>query len=278
VILLLIIWFKISWLVKFYILWHDNCFNLNAANHKYGNKMKLSNILSTSVALTALTLTANSFAAPTYSGLQSIFNDTTEVRSTPAPDALNSDNFVDVTTGFTTTDGGAAAYNVLGYDIASTDTFGIFSMATGLGYSLIGAGSGTASGNSFGISTAGDMEYLSATGPSSVAGFGQQFGFFFTDFSTSTTAWTSNDGDVLGYSLYDIDVDYASWIFGTVGLFTAEDDDWILAFNTTSTDGGYTDAVVLIEDVSLIPEPSIIALLGLGLVGMGVARRKIKAA
>jgi hypothetical protein len=278
VILLLIILFKINWLVKFYILWHDNCFILSAANHKYGNKMKLSNILSTSVALTALTLTANSFAAPTYSGLQPIFNVTTDVRSTLVPDALNSDNFVDVTTGFTTTDGGAAAYNVLGYDIASTDTFGIFSMATGLGYSLIGAGSGTASGNSFGISTAGDMDYYGASGFTLVAGFGQQFGFFFMDASASKTAWTDIDGDVLGYSLYDIDVDYGSWMTGAPGVFTAEDDDWILAFNTTSTDGGYTDAVVLIEDVSLIPEPSIIALLGLGLVGMGVARRKIKAA
>jgi hypothetical protein len=278
VILLLIILFKINWLVKFYILWHDNCFNLSAANHKYGNKMKLSNILSTSVALTALTLTANSFAAPTYSGLQSIFNDTTDVRSTLAIDALNSDNFVDVTPGFTTTDGGAAAYNVYGYDIDSTDTFGIFSMTSGFGYSLIGAGSGALSGNTFDISTAGDMDYFSASGFTTVAGFGQQFGFFFMDASTSTTAWTSNAGEVLGYSLYDIDVDYGSWISGAVGVFTAEDDDWILAFNTTSTDGGYTDAVVLIEDVSLIPEPSIIALLGLGLVGMGVARRKIKAA
>jgi hypothetical protein len=274
VILLLIILFKINWLVKYYILWHDNCSNLSTANHKYGNKMKLSNILSASVALTALTLTANSFAAPTYSGLQSIFNDTTDVRSTLAIDALNSDNFVDVTPGFTTTDGGATAYNVFGYEIASADIFGIFSMATGLGYRLIGAGSGSTSGNTFEISAAGDMDYWSTLGATTVAGFGQQFGFFFMDDSASTTAWTNNDGDVLGYSLYDIDVDYRSWMSGSESLFTAEDDDWILAFNTTSTDGGYTDAVVLIEDISLIPEPSIIALFGLGLVGIGFARRR----
>jgi hypothetical protein len=263
----------------FFILWHDNCINLSILNYKYGNKMRFSNILSTSVALAALTFTANSFAVPTYTGLQSIFDATTELRSTTAIDSLDSENYIDVTTGFTISDGGGTAYNVTGYEIDAADTFGVFSMASGIGYSLIGAGSSFLSGSTFEISTAGDMAYFSATGALSVAGFGQQFGFFFTDDSASTTAWTSNDGEVLGYTLYDIDVDYGTLFFGYAAVINAEEDDWILAFNTTSTDGGYTDAVVLVEDVSSIPEPSILALLGLGLVGIGVvARRKKKAA
>jgi hypothetical protein len=240
--------------------------------------MKILNILSTSVALTALAITTNSFAMPTYPGLQSIFDATTEVRSTEVSDALDAENYVDITLGFTKSEGAGSAYNVVGYEIDAADTFGIFSMASGIGYSLIGAGSGAISGNTFEISTAGDMSYWGTTAPLSVAGFGQQFGFFFTDDSTSTTAWTSNAGEVLGYSLYDIDVDYGTLFFGSTSLFKAEKDDWILAFNTTTTDGGYTDAVVLVEDVRLVPEPSIIALMGLGIVGIGIAtRRKRKA-
>jgi hypothetical protein len=61
----------------------------------------------------------------------------------------------------------------------------------------------------------------------------------------------------------DIDVDYGTLFFGSAAVINAEEDDWILAFNTTATDVGYTDAVVLVEDVSSFPEPSIIALLWL---------------
>jgi hypothetical protein len=255
-------------------------------NIKHGNKMKLSNILSASVALSALAFTASSFAAPTYSGLQNIFDATTEVQSTLADDSLDSENHVDVTLGFTASDGGSGnAYNIFGYGIDVNDTFGIFSMNSGDEYSLIGAGSGVFSGNYFTITAGGTMNYYGATGPLSVAGFGQQFGFFFTDDSKSKTAYTSIAGDVLGYTLSDIDVEVKSWATPTIDISgpadsfsSAGEDDWILAFNTT-TDGGYTDAVVLVKDVSLIPEPSIIALMGLGLVGMGVAaRRKQKAA
>jgi hypothetical protein len=238
-------------------------------NIKHGNKMKLSNILSASVALSALAFTASSFAALTYSGLQTIFDATTEVHSTVAVDSLDSENHVDVTLGFT-----------------ASDTFGIVSMKSSIEYSLIGAGSGFFSGNYFTITADGTMHYYDANGPSQVAGFGQQFGFFFTDSSEGTTAYTSNAGEVLGYTLSDIDVEVKSWatpisfISGDSDSFkNAGEDDWILAFNTTTTDGGYTDAVVLVKDVSLIPEPSIIALMGLGLVGIGVAaRRKQKAA
>jgi hypothetical protein len=251
-------------------------------NIKHGNKMKLSNILSASVALSALAFTASSFAALTYSGLQTIFDATTEVQSTFAVDSLNSENHVDVTLGFTTSDGGSSnAYNIFGYGIDVDDTFGIFSMNSGNEYSLIGAGSnGFLSGNSFEITTGGEMSYYDMSGISSVAGFGQQFGFFFTDSSTGTTAYTSNAGEVLGYTLSDIDVQVKSVMGGLSTTFNnAGEDDWILAFNTTTTDGGYTDALVLVKDVSLIPEPSIIALMGLGLVGLGVAaRRKQKAA
>jgi hypothetical protein len=254
-------------------------------NFKHGNKMKLSNILSASVALIALAFTTSSFATLTYSGLQTIFDATTEVNSTLAVDSLDSENHIDVTHGFTTWNGGSSnAYNIFGYAIDVDDTFGIVSMKSSIEYSLMGAGSGFFSGNYFTINAGGKMSYMSANGHSEVEGFGQQFGFFFTDSSVGTTAYTSNAGEVLGYTLSDIDVEVKTWTTpasvtsGTADSFSnAGKNDMILAFNTTTTQGGYTDAVVLVKDVSLVPEPTIIALLGLGLVGVAT-RRKQKAA
>ena len=246
--------------------------------------MKLSNILSASVALIALAFTASSFATLTYSGLQTIFDATTVVNSTIgtlAVEPLDSENHVDLTLGFTTFSGGSSnAYNIFGYAIDVDDTFGIVSMKSSIEYSLIGADSGLFSGNYFTINAGGKMSYWGANGPSEVEGFGQQFGFFFTDSSAGTTAYTSNAGEVLGYTLSDIDVQVMTVMFGNLTTFSdAGENDMILAFNTTTTQGGYTDAVVLVQNVRLIPEPSIIALMGLGLVGMGVAaRRKQKAA
>jgi hypothetical protein len=249
--------------------------------------MKLSNILSASVALIALAFTASSFASLTFSGLQTIFDATTEVNSTLAVDSLDSENHIDLTLGFTKFSGGSSnAYNIFGYTIDVDDTFGIVSMKSGNEYSLIGAGSGFYSGNYFTINAGGKMSYYGAYGPSEVEGFGQQFGFFFTDSSIGTTAYTSSGYEVLGYTLSDIDVDVKTWttpasvISGTADSFSnAGKNDMILAFNTTTTQGGYTDAVVLVKDVRLVkvPEPTIIVLLGLGLVGVAI-RRKQKAA
>jgi hypothetical protein len=208
--------------------------------------MKLSNILSASVALIALAFTASSFATLTYSGLQTIFDATTKVHSTIgtlAVESLDSENHVDLTYGFTAFTGGSGnAYNIFGYGIDDNDTFGIFSMNSGGEYNLIGAGSGYFSGNYFTINAGGKMRYMSAIGPSVVEGFGQQFGFFFTDSSAGTTAYTSNAGEVLGYALSDIDVDVKAWTTpasvtsGTTDSFSnAGKNDMILAFNTTTT-------------------------------------------
>ncbi len=55
--------------------------------------------------------------------------------------------------------------------------------------------------------------------------------------------------------------------------------EYILAWEDlkfTNSDFDYTDFVVLVESVSSVPEPTTLAFMGLGLAGLGLARRKRK--
>jgi hypothetical protein len=215
-------------------------------------KMELSKIISTSVAIGTLAFAANSFAVPTHMYGQ-------------ADTGAESLNLTDLYSG-----GSADSFAVTNDIFFGSDAFGI--------YEFTDAG---------GIITAGaTLEVLNAStltpgyGGSNVnqvnVSFDQNTGYATND-STFATALIDNTFGV--YALFGTTMVYshASLNIGSVdlvGIFDISSSNQGVDFMATFDNNGVDAALkVAINDVA-IPEPSIIALFGLGLVGAGVATRR----
>jgi hypothetical protein len=151
----------------------------------------------------------------------------------------------------------------------------------------------TDSKSSFAIDAAGT---LSVNNVDVLYNFGPTFGFFWRDTTTPSTAYTEDskntgigtgpDGNIraLSYLVKDgttLTGNLAHY-FSASGQVAKGNDDWALAFEDLSPSSGsdfdFNDAVFYVKDISAVPEPGTILLLGAGLVGLGFyGRRRMKA-
>jgi hypothetical protein len=224
-------------------------FNLNFMD----KKMELSKIISTSVAIGTLAFAANSFAVPTYLHGQ-------------ADTGAESLNLTDLYSG-----GSADSFAVTNNLFSVSDAFGIYEFTDVGGTINLGA--------TLEVLSANTVTPIGYSGPSvnqvNVT-FDQNTGYATND-STLATALIDNTFGV--YALFGTTMVYshASLNLGgadLVGIFDISAPFPGLDFEATFDNNGVEAALkVAINDVA-IPEPSIIALFGLGLVGAGVATRR----
>ena len=172
---------------------------------------------------------------------------------------------------------------------------GIYSTETGKEYDLMTTG--TEPHVAFGIDDAGAL-YLNGSEDSVDADFGQRFGFYWKNTTVTMTSYTDSDKNAegTGYSDGETDNMLALTYLVTSGLsvnlkdgttIDAEgNDDWIIAFEDWAADkaspfndgkggdGDFNDAVFYIENMQASPEPATMFLLGSGLLGLVIARKR----
>lgn len=107
-----------------------------------------------------------------------------------------------------------------------------------------------------------------------VADFGSTFGFFIVGGGTYYSDPAKNANDPNWYTRDDYMVMYQGNNSSTVNGNTFLTNEWLVFAEGYNFSNCFTDAVVLIESIKPIPEPATLALLGGGLIALGIVRRR----
>lgn len=136
--------------------------------------------------------------------------------------------------------------------------------------------------SSFSIS---DSGFLTVNGTIVDNGWTDLFGFYYQtgDNKSFTQDSRNTNGAVkaLAFELPTLDFEYTVMVNTTFGVVpvtesgsTNGQDDWLIAFEDGG-DNDFNDAIFLFKDIAKVSSPSVIALFGLGIFGMGyLARRR----